>query len=96
MPRFHITVAASRDINSIADYIAADRQSAAVAWLTNVYRLFDTLAGQPNAGQRIETRLHGRVRLLSHGSYVVYFRPASDGVEILRVIHGARDHEKLV
>lgn len=27
--------------------------------------------------------------------YIVFYRPAPDGIEILRVIHGARDIESL-
>jgi len=29
------------------------------------------------------------------GNYLVFYRPASDGIEIIRVLHGARDIPEL-
>lgn len=26
-----------------------------------------------------------------HGNYVIFYRPIGDGIEIVRVLHGARD-----
>lgn len=96
MPRVHLTFTASREVDVIADYIAADRPSASDKWLREIYRTFELLAEQPEAGQRIDTKTLGPARLLAHGNYVIYFRPLGNGVQILRVIHGARDHEKFV
>lgn len=35
--------------------------------------------------------LPGKVRSFVLGRYVIFYRPSSDGVEIVRVLHGARD-----
>jgi plasmid stabilization system protein ParE len=30
------------------------------------------------------------------GNYLIYYRPIADGVEILHVVHGARDQDRIV
>jgi plasmid stabilization system protein ParE len=42
-------------------------------------------------GEHFSTPRSGLVRRHAIGNYVVYYRPIIDGVEIVRVIHGARD-----
>ncbi len=96
MGRVYLTANASDDLDEIADHIALDRPSAAENWLRLTYQLFDLFAAQPGMGEMFSARSAGIVRRFSHGSYVVYFRPMNDGAEILRVLHGARDHDKLV
>lgn len=96
MGRVHLTVNAARGLDEIADHIALDRPSAAENWLRLTYQLFELLAAQPDMGEQIPTRRSGIVRRTSHGNYVVYYRPLSTGARVLRVLHGARDHEKLI
>ena len=38
----------------------------------------------------------GRYRSFTVGNYVIYFVPASGGIRIARVLHGARDHNALL
>jgi toxin ParE1/3/4 len=82
------------DMQGIAEHIAADNPTAAYAWLESIESLFRTLATQPMMGERYQTRRWGLLRRFCHGNYVVYYRPINDGVDVLRVIHGARDPRK--
>ena len=34
-------------------------------------------------------------RSWSFGNYVIFFRPVSDGIDVVRVVHGARDEGTL-
>jgi plasmid stabilization system protein ParE len=34
----------------------------------------------------------GQYRSFSVGSYVIFFRPTTDGIMVARVLHGSRDH----
>ena len=57
---------------------------------------FDFLAATPGAGPRVEPSVDAIPdlrfwSLAGFRSYLVLYRPIGDGVEILRVIHGARD-----
>lgn len=58
--------------------------------------LCNLLATQPELGERMLTRRFGQVRRHSAGNYVLYYRSVKDGIEILRVLHGARDQDRLV
>lgn len=44
----------------------------------------------------VRSRTSNSVRCISFGSFVVYFHRIDDGVEILRVLHGARDQTDAV
>ena len=40
---------------------------------------------------RARTELAADLRSLPAGSYIIFYRPVADGVEIIRVVHQARD-----
>ncbi len=82
---------ADADLHEIAEHIAADNPSAAYDWLIALEDLFRLLASQPLIGESYQSRRWGLLRRFCHGSYVIYYRPITEGVDILRVVHGARD-----
>ncbi len=90
------TAEALLDIRQITVRIAADNTDAASKWLLELEQLFSLFASQPRMGERVRTRRFGIVRRFSRGNYVVYYRVRGGGIEILRVIHGARDQDRLV
>jgi plasmid stabilization system protein ParE len=96
MPHVQRSKEAGLDLQSIASHIAQDNPPAALDWLNQMERLFSALATRAQMGERMRTRRFGIVRRISHGNCVGYFRPLTNGVEILRVTHGARDQDKLV
>jgi hypothetical protein len=54
----------------------------------------------PTIGERFETdnRLYQDLRCLpisGFPAHIVYFKPLTDGVLIIRVIHGARDVDRI-
>ncbi|MFQ6029321.1 MAG: type II toxin-antitoxin system RelE/ParE family toxin [Dehalococcoidia bacterium] len=53
-----------------------------------------TLAGNPYIGRNREDIAPSLRSLPFHG-FMVFFRPMSDGVEIVRVLQGSRDIEAL-
>ena len=48
------------------------------------------LAAQPHLGKSVD-ELAPKLRLFPIGSYLVFYRAIDDGVEIARLLHGARD-----
>ena len=48
------------------------------------------LATQPMMG-RARDELAPRVRSVPFGRYVVFYVPLDDGIDVVRVLHGARD-----
>lgn len=53
------------------------------------------LADHPDAGRRRDVLRPG-VRSFPHAGFVIFYRRATDNVQIIRVVHGGRDMRKLV
>jgi len=84
------------DLVEIAQYIARNDLRAAMRFLDAAERTFEQLAGSPELGARSEFLspfLAGvrrwRIRKFEH--YLIFYRPVSGGIEVIRVLHGARD-----
>jgi len=81
--------AALADFDALYDYIARDNPRAAVV-LRTLDRSIQLLADQPKLGRVFRHRRH-RLRLLTHGEYLVFYRERPGVIEIVRVIHGRRN-----
>jgi len=90
MPRIVIAPAAKNDAVEIWAYIAEDNPAAADGLLDRFDDMFRTLTEQPHLGKTVP-QLAPNLRFLPIGTYLVFYRPLEDGVEIARILHGARD-----
>lgn len=83
--------AAERDFLDIAAYISQDKPDAALRWIQSVREKCTLLAEQPEMGEdRPGFGVRG-CRSYTVGSYVVFYRPIADGIQVARVVHGSRD-----
>jgi toxin ParE1/3/4 len=98
MPRLEVSPVANGDLVEIGLYIArqSGSQQRADSFLDSILRTCETLATQPEMGERREEFATGQYRSFSVGEYVIYFRPMLDGIRVARVLHGARDHHTLL
>lgn len=94
MPQVIRTPAAEDDLWEIVLYIAQDNEEAAFRLADEIDRRFQMLADVTGAGQA-RPELLPEVRSFPVGNYLIFYRPMSDGVEILRVLHGARNLRRL-
>jgi toxin ParE1/3/4 len=85
---------AEMDLDEIAAYIAADNTDAALALLLKFDTRFALLADHPKSG-RERRELAPALRSTVEGRYVIFYREIPGGVEIARVLHSARDVERL-
>lgn len=80
------------DLREIARYVA--RESGSRETASRFLKRFDSrcrqYARQPLMGD-LRFELGPEIRCFSVTSYVVFYRPVKSGIEILTVIHGARD-----
>ena len=88
---------ALEDLEERSDYIWADSPRAALRFLDEAQAAFQRLAGMPGLGNSYKhshPALAG-LRVTPLGSlfnaYLVFYLPLADGIEVLRVLHGARD-----
>ena len=86
---------AKTDLVEIWDYIADDSEARADAFIETVDQKFQALAARPNMG-RLRDELAEDLRSFPVGRYVIFYRPLPEGVEIVRVLHGARDLDTIL
>jgi toxin ParE1/3/4 len=84
------TPAAESDLIDIWVAIALDNRAAADELLQEFERRFNQLAGFPESGP-LRPDIADELRMLTCKSYVILYRVISGRVEIIRVVHGARD-----
>ena len=94
MPKVLRAPLAEQDLDEIWDFVANHSAAAADRLIDTIAEKCHVLAGQPEMGQA-RPELAARVRSFSVGSYVIFFRPIEDGIEVARVVHGARDVDAL-
>lgn len=80
------------DLTDIHDYIAADNPAAADKLVRQLLDAFDNTAEFPEMG-RAADEIRPGLRLLTRGNYLLIYRllPDEKIVELVRVVHGARD-----
>lgn len=80
------------DLIDIWDFIADDNEINADNFLSSLESRLDALAHQPRMGRAREELMNG-LRSYPIGRYVVFYLPHPDGIEVVRVLHGARDFD---
>ena len=90
MPRVTRRPLAEADVLEIWDYIADDGIAAADRWVDRLDKQFRVLAMQPMMG-RARDELAPGVRSFPFGRHVVFYLPLDGGIDVVRVLHGARD-----
>ena len=81
---------ATRDLDDIWFYIAPDNMAAADGLLDEMERQCKQIARQPLMG-RSRPELRPALRSFPVGRYVLFYQPTADGIELVRVLHSARD-----
>jgi toxin ParE1/3/4 len=84
------TPRAELDLLDIGLQIAQDSPRAADRMLAKIERRFELLLRNPKLG-RIRAELAPSLRSFPIAPYVVFYRIHKSGIEIIRVLHGARD-----
>lgn len=92
---------ARQDLIDLADYMARDNLAASERFLVAAEKACEQLAGMPGLGSPWESEnpaLAG-LRMWSVRGFprhVIFYRPLPDGIEIVRVLHAARDLESIL
>ncbi|HVC92065.1 MAG TPA: type II toxin-antitoxin system RelE/ParE family toxin [Pirellulales bacterium] len=84
------------DLLSLADFISHDSLSAASRFLDAAETAFAFLAEHSEIGtlcqfKSAETRGLRQWRVAGYEKHLIFYRPIDDGIEVIRVIHAARD-----
>jgi toxin ParE1/3/4 len=90
MPAVFRTSQADADLTQIALHIAEHNPEAADRWLDLLNEKCQALSRMPEIGRKRFDLADG-LRSLVVNNYVIFYRPVSNGIEVIRVLHGARD-----
>jgi toxin ParE1/3/4 len=93
--QLEIKQAARLDLREIAAYIARDNPDRAESFVDELLARIETVFERPLTFPARSEWGTG-VRSALYGRYVIIYRLGVDFVEILRVIHGARDIDSLL
>ena len=90
------------DLNELFDFIAQDKLEPAERFLKVAAESFESLAAFPGLGRKWESsnpRL-ADVRVYPmpgpFRSYLIFYRAVANGIDVLCVLHGARDLEHVL
>ena len=91
MSVYELSPAALDDLNFIQDFIAVDNTEAAEQLIDKSFEAFEHLAAWPKTGHARADLTSKSVRFWPVGGYLVVYREYSNGIQIVAVLHGARD-----
>lgn len=88
--RLFFSPLAERDLEDIADYIATDNPGRALSFVRELREQCERISANP-LGYRLRPEFGEDIRSCAHGRYAIFFTSDSDGVTVVRILHGARD-----
>jgi toxin ParE1/3/4 len=89
------TTQAHLDLVEIAVYLYQHNPSAADRILHSIESKCRQLSDFPEIGRKREELASG-LRSFPAGNYIIFYRPRPNGIEVIRVLHGARDLPSLL
>ncbi len=96
MSKYRLTFAARQDLREISRYIEERNPQAAIRVLLRIETQLSLLGENPMLGEAWDHNIPGLRRFSLKGNYVGFFRPLADGIEVVRILHGARDADALI
>lgn len=95
MKRYRLSLHAKKDLKSIYRFIAERNESAAGSLRKTFYEKFELLAKHPFLGEACDHIVNG-LRMFPAGNYIIFYRTGPSRLEILHVLHAARDFAAVI
>jgi toxin ParE1/3/4 len=90
------TAEAKADLIEIGAYIQADNPPRAASFIREIIAAGDSIAEMPRAFPLVLRYEERGVRRRRYGRYLIFYRITRASIEVLHVLHGARDYERLL
>lgn len=91
-----VTDAAWNDLLAIGRTIQADNPKRAETFIEEIYQSCGDLADMPFAFSTVPGHEASGIRRRRNGNYLIFYRVAERHIEVLHVLHAARDYERIV
>lgn len=96
MARFRLTREAETQVGDIVEFIATERENAALRLRDALYDAFELLAAHPGIGHARQDLTPRALKFWTVSSFLVVYDPGSEPLTIVAVLHGARDAQRLL
>ena len=94
--RVVFSTAALGDLDDIHDYICLSSTERADRFVGELIASGQALSEKPLAFPLVERTGEVRLRRKRHRKYLIFYAMNKRSVEIIRILHGARDYERLL
>jgi toxin ParE1/3/4 len=91
-----VTATAKRDLIGIADYIRPHDPRPAASFVEELLDHCQTLAELPLRHPLVPRFERHGVRRCVHADYLIFYRAGTRFIEVIHILHGARDYEALL
>lgn len=94
--RIVIRPMAQTDLDDTAEYLVRENPAAAIRFLAATEETFKQLLATPGLG-RVRAYLNPKLkdlrswRIRGFEKWLAFYRPTDGGIEVVRILHGARD-----
>jgi len=91
-----VAAEAESDLEQIATYIADQSVGMALKFVQELREKCDSLADAPRGYPLVPRYEHLGIRRRPFGNYLIFYRVGADAIEVVHILHGARDYEPLL
>src|SRR2546426_12044880 len=95
MPHASLCEQAEDDLAEIWAFIAIDNDRAAEKTVAKIRSACQLLSEFPGVGPQRPEILRG-LRSFPVGNYIIFYRPATHGIDVARIIHGKRNVKRIL
>jgi toxin ParE1/3/4 len=88
--------ASLRDLFDIGDYISTTNRRRAETFTAELEAAAEAVGEAPLAYPLVPRAENRKLRRKRHRRYLIFYVAAESGVEIIRILHGARDYERVL
>jgi plasmid stabilization system protein ParE len=91
-----VTAEAEADLEQIAAYVAEQSPRSALTLVRELQESCETLLDAPRGYPLVPRYEHLGIRRRPVGRFLIFYRVSQDAIEVIHILHGARDHEPLL
>jgi toxin ParE1/3/4 len=91
-----VTAEAEADLEQIATYVAEQSPQSALKLVRELRERCESLADAPRGYPLVPRYERLGIRRRPFGHFLIFYRVGADAIEIVHILHGARDYEPLL
>jgi toxin ParE1/3/4 len=91
-----VSAEAESDLEQIATYIAEQSVATALHFVRELREKCESLADAPRGYPLVPRYEHLGIRRRPFRNYLIFYRVGADTIEVVHILHGARDYEPLL